>query len=174
MSKKTFYGFDYQDVQDTMNRYMPYVIEDINHLVDDLMQRSDAVFICHDELEDNEDFVHGWQDMQLYYKAHLEIIRQLNGFMSQCLPPIISDREPPFLLPHQLVPEYVDSWMSEIANSGYDDRERASVEFFENGGYEKLFAEMRARRRTLSGRVTHFFRWIKNVFSYAARTYNNG
>lgn len=131
----TYYGFKYTDVQATMNRYMPYVFEDINHLVDELMRLSNADFVCDDDTDDGS---YGYTDTTLYYRAHLEIIRQLCGFLFQCLPPIISSVEPPFLLPHQLVPEYVDSWMSDLANNGHDYRERLFQEWLDSGGLEDM------------------------------------
>lgn len=119
----TFYGFNKQIVADAMVNKMRYVIEEIQRAADEIMNAHGAKFVF---IEDEPE--HGfesdrWLDNEMFHRAQLEAIRQIIGYLFQCLPPVIEKYEAPFILPHQLVHEHTKQWFDDMTTDTHDARE---------------------------------------------------
>lgn len=124
LSNYTYYGFNKQIVADAMTSHMSKITDDLYYMIDEIMNRHDAEFIVADEKPELGLSEDQYADTEMYFKAHLEVMRQLIGYLWQCLPPIIERYEAPFILPHQLVQEHTKHWFDCMVQDTHDAREK--------------------------------------------------
>lgn len=115
----SYYGFRYADIVTAIMKSMPSLLETVETMKDDLLQAAGTTFV---DYSIGWDFLDGtWEDPQEESAAALEITRQIIGFLTQSLPPILEENEPPFLLPHQRRKEHAQRWFDELLAYGGDD-----------------------------------------------------